>query len=110
MSYEHRLNINGEFLGVTSMAAYSAPWFLQLPLLMLVGALFVAKVTQESRRYRRELADEDEGEDYLELLNSLNRMFFGFRVAKRQLPAYWISSLIYLITLVYAVVIFCQNL
>ena len=34
MTDEQRLNLNGEFLGVTSLAAYSAPWYLQVVLLL----------------------------------------------------------------------------
>jgi len=40
MNIEEKLNFNGEFLGVTSMAVNSAPWFLKVGLLVFVGFLF----------------------------------------------------------------------
>lgn len=107
MSLEDRLNLNGEFLGVTALAVYSAPWYLQIPLLVIVGALFYSKVAQDSGSFRRELTElggTEEEDQYLELLNQLNRFFFGFRVAKKDLPAYWLGFLIFLVTFVYAVV------
>ena len=107
MSIEDRLNLNGEFLGVTALAVYSAPWYLQLPLLVIVGALFSAKVAQDSGSFKRELeelnADDDEDRS-VEFLNQFNRFFFGFRVAKKDLPTYWLGFLIFLVTLVYIVI------
>lgn len=105
MDIEEQLNLNGEFLGVTSMAAYSAPWFLQVPLLVLVGLLFYVKIAHESKDFRTKLqamgADE-EGDELLALLNRFNRWFFGFTVAKKNMYVYWLGFLIYLITFVYA--------
>ena len=105
MTDEQRLNLNGEFLGVTAMAAYSAPWYLQVVLLLLVGALFYVKVAQDSKSFKQILADltDDEDDDYTALLNELNRLFFGFTVAKKNVLVYWIGFLIFLITFVYAV-------
>ena len=106
MTDEQRLNLNGEFLGVTSMAAYSAPWYLQVLLLILVGALFYVKVAQDSKHFQQILADltDDEDDDYTALLNELNRLFFGFTVARKNVLVYWIGFLIFLITFVYAVI------
>ncbi len=106
MTDEQRLNLNGEFLGVTSMAAYSAPWYLQVLLLMLVGALFYVKVVQDSKAFRQILTDltDDEDDEYLELLSDLNRLFFGFTVARKNVLVYWIGFLIFLISLAYALI------
>ncbi len=103
---EQRLNLNGEFLGVTSMAAYSAPWYLQVLLLILVGALFYVKVVQDSKSFRQILTDltDDEDDQYLELLSELNRLFFGFTVARKNVLVYWIGFLIFLISLAYALI------
>ena len=105
MTDEQRLNLNGEFLGVTSMAAYSAPWYLQVVLLLLVGALFYVKVAQDSKSFKQLLADltDDEDDDYTALLNELNRLFFGFTVARKNVLVYWIGFLIFFITFLYAV-------
>ena len=106
MTDEQRLNLNGEFLGVTSMAAYSAPWYLQVLLLILVGALFYVKVVQDSKSFRQILTDltDDEDDEYLELLSELNRLFFGFTVARKNVLVYWIGFLIFLISLAYALI------
>lgn len=104
---ESNLNLNGEFLGVTSMAVYSAPWFLQVPLIVLVGLLFFAKVAQGSKRLRAVMdelsAKEDEDEEVEKLVGEVNRIFLGFTVDRENLPGYWIGAAIYLITAVFAV-------
>jgi len=101
---EQRLNLNGNIHGVMSMAAYSAPWYLQV--LLLVGALFYVKVVQDSKAFRQILTDltDDEDDQYLELLSELNRLFFGFTVARKNVLVYWIGFLIFLISLTYAVI------
>ena len=106
MTDEQRLNLNGEFLGVTAMAAYSAPWYLQVVLLLLVGLLFYVKVAQDSKAFKQLLADltDEEDDDLTNLLNELNRLFFGFTVAKKNVLVYWIGFIIFLITFVYAVI------
>ena len=102
MTDEQRLNLNGEFLGVTSMAAYSAPWHLQV--LMLVEVLFYVKVVQDSKAFRQVLTDLTDDDQYLELLSELNRLFFGFTVSRKNVLVYWIGFLIFLISLTYAVI------
>ena len=76
---EERVNINGEFLGISSLAIYSAPWFLQVILLMLVVALFIAKVSRDSR-YLNNLSEPDSGDEFNKFLSEVNRAFFGFSV------------------------------
>lgn len=99
---EQRVNINGEFLGISSLAVYSAPWFLQLILLMLVVALFITKVSGDSKQLKA-LEASDNGDEVDKFLSSVNKAFFGFAVPTKNLTAYWIGFLVYLITLVYAV-------
>lgn len=103
---EKNLNLNGEFLGVTSMAVFSAPWFLQTPLIVLVGLLFMVKVAQSSRYFRQamdELANADEEQEYEQAMLAFNRIFFGFTVARHHLPVYWIGTAIYLVTAAFSV-------
>lgn len=76
---EDRVNINGEFLGISSLAVYSAPWYLQLVLLMLVVALFVAKVSRDSKQLKK-LSASYESDELDELLSDVNKAFFGFTV------------------------------
>ena len=73
---------------------------------MLVGALFYVKVVQDSTSFRQILTDltDDEDDEYLELLSELNRLFFGFTVARKNVIVYWIGFLIFLISLAYAVI------
>lgn len=101
------LNLQGEFLGVTAMACYSAPWFLQIVLLILIGYMFVSKIranslrTQELFSEMEQEVDEDHEQDHI--LQDFNRLFFGFTVAKRNLAAYWTGFSIYAITCTYAI-------
>lgn len=106
MNIEEKLNLNGEFLGVTSMAVYSAPWFLKVGLLVLVGFLFSVKIAQDSKHFKVELEDiaEDDQDDYLKLMNDFNKFFFGFTVAKKNLPVYWLGFSIFTITFIYSVI------
>ena len=103
-----RLNLQGEFLGVTSMACYSAPWFLQGVLLVLIGYMFFHKVRTSSKKMRGLFQQmemevhEDEEEEHI--LHEFNRLFFGFTVAKRNLASYWAGFSIYAITCVYALI------
>lgn len=98
---EERVNLNGEFLGISSLAIYSAPWFLQVVLLMLVVALFIAKVSRDSKQLSN-LAESNPGDEFDQFLSDVNRVFFGFSVPTKNLVAYWIGFLIYLVTLIYA--------
>ncbi len=98
---EERININGEFLGISSLAIYSAPWFLQGVLLMLVVALFLSKVSRDSKQLK-ELTKSNSGDDFDKFLSDVNRVFFGFSVPTRNLAAYWLGFMIYLVTLIYA--------
>ncbi|MBN2017002.1 MAG: hypothetical protein JW794_02540 [Candidatus Cloacimonetes bacterium] len=106
MSIEEKLNLNGEFLGVTSMAVYSAPWFLKVGLLVLVGFLFSVKIAQDSKNFKEELDEiaEEDQDDYLKLMNDFNKFFFGFTVAKKNLPVYWLGFAIFAITFVFSVI------
>jgi hypothetical protein len=99
---EEKVNINGEFLGISSLAIYSAPWFLQGLLLMLVVALFIAKVSRDSKQLKN-VPDSMSGDEFDKFLSDVNRAFFGFSVPTKNLAAYWIGFTIYLITLIYAV-------
>ena len=107
---KQRLNLQGEFLGVTSLACYSAPWFLQVPLLLVIAAMFFAKVADNSKTARQELehlahAEQDEDEDdALTMLQDFNRLFFGFTVSKKNQASYWGGFLLFLITFVFAVI------
>ena len=96
-----RVNINGEFLGISSLAIYSAPWFLQIVLLMLVVAMFIAKVSRDSRNLKK-LSESSAGDEFEKILSDVNKAFFGFSVPSKNLAAYWIGFLIYLVTLIYA--------
>ncbi|TQV73865.1 hypothetical protein FLL45_13430 [Aliikangiella marina] len=98
---EERVNINGEFLGISSLAIYSAPWFLQIILLMLVVALFIAKVSRDSKNLKK-LSESAAGDELEQFLSEVNKAFFGFSVPAKNLAAYWVGFLIYLVTLVYA--------
>jgi predicted PurR-regulated permease PerM len=98
---EEKVNINGEFLGISSLAVYSAPWYLQIVLLVLVVALFLAKVSRDSKQLNR-LAESDTSDKFDKFLSDVNRVFFGFSVPYKNLVAYWIGFLIYLVTLIYA--------
>ena len=73
---------------------------------MLVGALYYVKVVQDSKSFRQILTDltDDEDDEYLELLSDLNRLFFGFTVARKNVLIYWIGFLIFLISLTYALI------
>lgn len=101
------LNLQGEFLGVTAMACYSAPWFLQIVLLILIGSTFISKVranSQQTRKLVEEMEQEfndDHEQDHI--LQDFNRLFFGLTVAKRNLTAYCTGLSIYVITFAYAV-------
>ena len=105
---EEQINLNGEFLGVSALAIYSAPWFLQLPLLFLVATLFFVKISSHSKEIKSLSAQVNPSErDELDvLLSKINYVFFGFAVPRKNLSAYWIGFAIYLITLCYA----CFNL
>lgn len=101
---EDTFNLNGEFLGISSLAIYSAPWYLQLPLLLLVALLFFVKVSRHSKEIKiyvnkAETTIDDEIE---ELLSKINYLFFGLAVPRKNVTAYWIGFVIYLITLMYA--------
>lgn len=110
MDDEQNLNLNGEFLGITSLAIYSAPWYLQLLLLVLVGLMFFVKIAQQSKRYRERLGatrddpTTDEVDEMDEIAEEVNRVFFGFSVARRRLPVYWLGASIYVITFVHAAI------
>lgn len=113
MSDTVRLNLNGEFLGVTSLAVYSAPWFLQPPLIVLVGMMFVFKVVGDSRGFRKTIdahaqrGDEDELDA---ILSDVNRIFFGLTVAREDLPNYWMGTLMFIVTLLYSLYNFFSKL
>ncbi len=106
MDIEERLNLNGEFLGVTSMAVYSAPWFLKVGLLVLVGFLFSVKIAQDSKNFKiglAEIAEEDQSRN-LKLMNDFNKFFFGFTVARKNMPVYWLGFSVFAITFVFSVI------
>ncbi|ETW96670.1 MAG: hypothetical protein ETSY1_25670 [Candidatus Entotheonella factor] len=114
MDTEQRLNLNDEFLGMTSLAAYSAPWFLQVLLLILVGLLFYCKVAHNSRHLHAQTHHHNQQQhnqhkqqvseaEYIVIMNELNHLFFGFAVERKHVPIYWIGFTIFLITLGYAV-------
>jgi hypothetical protein len=98
---EDRVNMNGEFLGISSLAIYSAPWFLQGLLLILVVALFIAKVRRDSIQLNK-LAESQSNDDLDKFLSDVNRAFFGFSVPTKNLDAYWVGFSIYLVTFIYA--------
>lgn len=100
---EEKINLDGEFLGISSLAIYSAPWYLQLVLLLLVATLFTIKIIQKSKSIRA-LVKQAETDEVEQLLGQINRAFFGISVPAKNLTAYWIGFLIYLITLIYAVI------
>lgn len=105
MREDRKLNLNGEFLGVTSLAVYSAPWYLQLPLILLVGLMFLFKLIGDSRSLRQRIntrASGEEDEGYEAMLEEVNRIFFGLTVVRSNLPVYWMGTLIFVITLIYS--------
>lgn len=102
---EEKVNLNGEFLGISALAVYSAPWFLQIPLLLLVALLFALKVAIHSGEIQAltgamRSSDADELDQFL---SRINYAFFGFAVPRKNLSAYWTGFAIYLITLSYAI-------
>ena len=101
---EETINLNGEFLGISALAIYSAPWFLQIPLLLLVALLFFVKVSRYSKEIRKftERTIDEAGDEIDEVLSEINYLFFGFAVPGRNVAAYWVGFLIYLVTLIYA--------
>ena len=105
MNEGKKLNLNGEFLGVTALAVYSAPWFLQPLLIILVGLMFLSKVLEDSKGYIRKEKQQEathEDEELEEVLSEVNRIFFGLTVARDDLPVYWMGTLIFVVTLLYS--------
>lgn len=101
---EETFNLNGEFLGISALAIYSAPWYLQLPLLLLVVQLFFLKISRHSREIKNLVNQPDSShkDEIDEFLSKINYLFFGFAVPRKNVSAYWIGFVIYLITLAYA--------
>ncbi|TQV85310.1 hypothetical protein [Aliikangiella coralliicola] len=99
---EEKINLNGEFLGISALAIYSAPWYLQLPLLMLVALMFFFKISHHSSEIKK-LVEHSKSENELdEFLSNVNYFFFGFAVPRKNVSAYWTGLTIYFITLIYA--------
>ena len=109
---EETYNLNGEFLGISALAIYSAPWFLQLPLLLLVAQLFFVKISRHSKEIKRFIdhSATDEKDELEAFLSRINYVFFGFAVPGKNVTAYWIGFIIYLVTLVYALFNLYANL
>ena len=105
MLIENEINMNGEFLGISALAIYSAPWYLQIPLLALVVALFLSKVSRHSKEILElsEAAESKQRGDFDHFLSGVNRAFFGFAVHGANLTAYWTGFAIYLVTVGYAI-------
>ena len=103
---EDTINLNGEFLGISSLAIYSAPWYLQIPLLLLVALMFFVKISRHSKEIKEftEKTIAETKNEVDEVLSEINYLFFGFAAAGRNIAAYWIGFLIYAITLIYALV------
>ena len=101
---EDTYNLNGEFLGISSLAIYSAPWYLQLPLLLLVAQLFFLKISRHSKEIKHFIDHRitEQEDEFDEFLSKFNYLFFGFAVPGKNVTAYWIGFIIYLVTLVYA--------
>ncbi len=94
------INLNGEFLGISSLAIFSAPVYLRLVLLILIGVMFFYRTRADSLAVRRSLEGLAASEkDEPDLLQQFNRFFFGFTVSRRNQSAYWIGFMIFLITL-----------
>ncbi|MEM7019875.1 MAG: hypothetical protein AAF512_21375 [Pseudomonadota bacterium] len=100
---EEKLNLNGEFLGISTLAVYSAPWFLHLPLLFLVAILFFSKISGYSKELEQmtKAVDENSEDDLEALLGYMNYTFFGFAVPRKNLTAYWMGFMIFLVSLLY---------
>jgi len=64
------------------------------------------KIAQDSKNFKEELEDiaEDDQDDYLKLMNDFNKFFFGFTVAKKNLPVYWLGFAIFAIKVVFSVI------
>ena len=103
---EETINLNGEFLGISSLAIYSAPWYLQIPLLMLVALLFFVKISRHSKEIKAvtEKTIAETKDEIDEVLSEVNYLFFFFFAPGKNVAAYWIGFLIYVITLIYALV------
>lgn len=101
-----KMNLNGEFLGITSIGVYSAPWFLQLVLLLIIGAMFYYKMVNHSRSLKQDLTIAynyiQQSPDLLESLKSYENKFLGFTTSKDNIPSYWGGFAIFGITLLYA--------
>jgi hypothetical protein len=97
-----KVNINGEFLGISSLAVYSAPWYLQFILLMLVVALFIAKLSRDSKQFKA-MEESPHTDEIDEFLSEVNKAFFGFAVSAKNQTTYWLGFAIYLITLIYSI-------
>ena len=101
-SIEEKVNLDGEFLGVSSLAIYSVPWYLQLALLLLVATLFTIKIIQKLKSIEA-LAHQATTNEVELLLRQVSHAFFGISVPVKNLTSYWIGFLISLIALCYAV-------
>ena len=64
------------------------------------------KIAQDSKNFKEELEDivKDDQDDYLKLMNDFNKFFFGFTVAKKNLPVYLLDFAIIAITFVFSVI------
>jgi hypothetical protein len=70
----------------------------------LVAQLFLLKISCHSREiksFRDDKAAHEKG-DVEEFLSGINYLFFGFAVPRRNVAAYWVGFIIYLVTLIYA--------
>jgi len=105
---DEKMNLHGEFLGISSLAVYSAPWFLQIILLIIIGIVFYYKIFEHSRDLFEDISSvyskiQETVEDK-ELLKKYQKNFLGLKVSKKQLPTYWSGFALFFITLIYSLI------
>lgn len=101
-----KLNLNGEFFGISSLGVYSAPWFLQVVLLLMVGAMFYYKMAGNSRNLILDIQNaynKFEDNNSQSILNDYKNKFLSFNIHKDNLPSYWAGFGIFVITFIYAI-------
>lgn len=98
-----RVNLAGEFLGVTALSTFSAPWFLRVPLLVIIGGMFFVKIYRLSKRLRR-FEKQNDTED-INSLEALNQRFFGFHLPADRTLNYWGGFALWGITFIYSIAV-----
>lgn len=103
----NKLNLNGEFLGISSLAVYSAPWFLQFTLTLIIGVLFYYRVTEHSRNLVKDIEmmyNKMEDPNFVNYVKSYQKKFLGLHVNMENVPSYWGGFALFIITLIFSII------